>query len=169
MPLVLPRATATVIDPPAARFLAKYGVSWLSLQPQDEHALNQLLESQLPPSVEASLQAAGFAIGEQMQQVIAAVPVIDPTLEGAARSTLGRMEHDLKSLHNEIIQAAKKRDETLRRQFVRTRALGVFPDGHIQERTLGAITFLNKYRPAFIDTLAADLPRDAGTHWLLTL
>ena len=168
MPLVLPRATATVIDPPAARFLAKYGVSWLSLQPQDEHALNQLLESQLPPSVEASLHAAGVAIGERMQQVIGAVPVIDPTLEGAARSTLGRMEHDLKTLHSKIIQAAKKRDETLRRQFVRTRAL-VFPDGHIQERTLGAITFLNKYGPAFIDTLAADLPRDAGTHWLLTL
>ncbi len=168
MPLVLPRATATVIDPPAARFLAKYDVPWLALQPQDEHALNQLLESQLPPSVEASLHAAGVDIGERMRQVIEAVPVIDPTLEGAARSTLGRMEHDLKTLHNKIIQAAKKRDETLRRQFVRTRAL-VFPSGQIQERTLGAITFLNKYGPAFIDALAADLPRDAGTHWLLTL
>ena len=103
-----------------------------------------------------------------MAQVIAAVPVIDPTLEGAARSTLGRMEHDLKTLHNKIIHAAKKRDETLRRQFVRTRSL-VFPEGHIQERTLGAFVFLNKYGPAFIDTLAGDLPRDAGTHWLLTL
>ena len=168
MPLVLPRTTATVIDPPASRFLSKYDFSWLRLQPQDEHALNELLESQLPPSVEASLHAASGAIGERMAQVIAAVPVIDPTLEGAARSTLGRMEHDLKTLHNKIIHAAKKRDETLRRQFVRTRSL-VFPEGHIQERTLGAFVFLNKYGPAFIDTLAGDLPRDAGTHWLLTL
>jgi hypothetical protein len=162
MPLVLPRTTATVIDPPASRFLSKYDFSWLRLQPQDEHALNELLESQLPPSVEASLHAASGAIGERMAQVIAAVPVIDPTLEGAARSTLGRMEHDLKTLHNKIIHAAKKRDETLRRQFVRTRSL-VFPEGHIQERTLGAFVFLNKYGPAFIDTLAGDLPRDAGT------
>lgn len=168
MPLVLPRTTATVLDPPATRFFAKYSLSWLALQAQDEHALNELLESQLPPEVEASLHAASEAMSERMQRVIAAVPAIDPTLEGAARSTLGRMEHDLKTLHNKIIQAAKKRDETLRRQFVRTRAL-VFPDGHLQERTLGAIVFLNKYGPAFIDGLASDLPRDAGTHWLLTL
>ena len=51
-----------------------------------------------------------------------AVPAIDPTLEGAARSTLGKMQHDLQTLHGKIIQAAKRRDETLRRQFTTARA-----------------------------------------------
>ena len=59
---------------------------------------------------------------------------------GAARSTLGRMQHDLQTLHGKMIHAAKKRDETLRRQFIRTRALA-FPDGHAQERTIGFVSF----------------------------
>ena len=46
---------------------------------------------------------------------------IDPTLEGAARSTLGRMQDDLKKLHGKIIQAAKRKDDTLRRQFEQRR------------------------------------------------
>ena len=66
------------------------------------------------------------------------MPALDPTLEGAARSTLGRMQHDLKTLHNKMIQAAKRRDETLRRQFMQARALA-FPNGHAQERTIGFV------------------------------
>ena len=94
--------------------------------------------------------------------------LIDPTLEGAAKSTLGKIEHELRTLHGKMIHAAKKRDETLRRQFMRARAQ-VFPDGHLQERTLGFVYFLNRYGPASIDVLASELPDDRGHHWLLTL
>ena len=37
--------------------------------------------------------------------------------------TLGKMQHEVQSLHNKVIQAAKRRDETLRRQFQRAQAL----------------------------------------------
>jgi hypothetical protein len=50
---------------------------------------------------------------------------------------------------------------------VRTRAL-VFPHGHLQERTLGFVWFLNRYGPALIDILARDLPGDGRVHALLT-
>ena len=103
-----------------------------------------------------------------MAAVIASVPAIDPTLEGAARSTLGRMEHDLHTLHSKIIHAAKRRDETLRRQFTRTRAQ-VYPDGHPQERTVGFTYFLNRYGPALVERLAAELPLDLGVHWVLAI
>ena len=77
------------------------------------------------------------------------------------------MEHDLRALQNKMIQAAKKRDETLRRQFARAQAQ-VFPLGHPQERTLGAVYFLNRYGPALVDILERDLPRDGSVHALLT-
>jgi uncharacterized protein YllA (UPF0747 family) len=103
-----------------------------------------------------------------MAAVIQAVPAIDPTLEGAAKSVFGKMAHELTTLHNKIIQAAKRRDETLRRQFVRTRAQA-FPDGTPQERALGFITPLNRYGPALVDLLVQELPLDMGKHWVITL
>ena len=54
------------------------------------------------------------------------MPQIDPTLEGTVRTTLGKMQHELQTLHNKVIQAAKRKDETLRRQFQRAQAL-IFP------------------------------------------
>jgi uncharacterized protein YllA (UPF0747 family) len=103
-----------------------------------------------------------------MAAVIQAVPSIDPTLEAAARNTLGRLAHDLQTLHNKVIQAAKRRDETLRRQFVRARAL-LFPNGEPQERAIGSVAFLNRYGPSLVDRLIAVLPLELGQHWGLTI
>jgi bacillithiol synthase len=168
MPLMFPRSTATLLDSGAARFLRKYDVPFEELRTPDESALNKLLEGQLPASVEQSLRDAGSQADEAMRRVMEALPQLDPTLVGAAKTTLGKMEHELHSLHTKVIHAAKKRHETLRRQFVRAQAQA-FPQGHPQERALGVVYFLNKYGPALVDLLLEELPIDAGQHWVITL
>lgn len=168
MPLMYQRATATLADSATVRFLNKYDLPLTALRAQDEAALNQLLESQLPPTVEQSLSAAAAAIDERMAAVALAVPQIDPTLEGTVKSTLGKLQHEVHSLHNKVIQAAKRRDETLRRQFQRAQAL-TFPQGHPQEREVGFVWFLNRYGPALVDRLIDELPLEMGHHWVLTI
>ena len=168
MPLIYPRASATLVDAGTARFLSRYEFPLEDLQPQDESALNRLLQSQLPPEVEQSLKDADEAIRAALGRVIDAMPGLDPTLAGAARTTQGRMEHDLRSLQSKVIQSAKRRDETLRRQFMRAQAQ-IFPLGHPQERTLGIPFFLNRYGPALVDRLLAELPLELGRHWVMTI
>jgi bacillithiol synthase len=168
MPLLHPRATATLIDSAAARFLKRYGLPIESLQPQDEAALNHLLESQLPASIEHALKDAQEHVHRTMQRLIEVMPALDPTLSGAAKTTLGKMEHDLRGLHTKVIHAAKKRDDILRRQFTRAQAQ-VFPLGHPQERTLSVAFFLNRYGSALIDRLLDELPLDLGYHWVITI
>jgi bacillithiol biosynthesis cysteine-adding enzyme BshC len=168
MPLMFPRTTATLFDAGAARFLRKYDVPFEELRTPDESALNKLLEAQLPASVEASLRDAGSQIAEAMTRVQQALPQLDPTLGGAAKTTLGKMDHELKSLHTKVIHAAKKRHDVLRRQFVRAQSQA-FPEGHPQERTLGVVYFLNKYGPGLVELLLDELPIDAGKHWIITL
>ena len=94
--------------------------------------------------------------------------MVDPTLEGAAKSTFGRMQHELQALHGKMIQAAKRRDETLRRQFLRARALA-FPTEHAQERTIAFVSFLNQYGPALVQRLEDELPLDLGLHWVVNI
>jgi uncharacterized protein YllA (UPF0747 family) len=168
MPLVQQRATATIVDSNAMRFLSKHDVALEALRAQDEAALNELLIAQLPASVEVSIQVAGDTIEQRMDALAREVPRIDATLEGAARSTLSRMQDDLKKLHAKIVQAAKRKDETLRRQFHHARAQ-VFPDGHPQERAIGFVTFLNKYGPGLVDRLLEAIPPEMGRHWVITI
>jgi len=168
MPLFFPRASATLVDSAAMKFLSRYALPFEELQPDNEALLNHLLQSRLPSSVEQACQDAAASIDSGMADLINAVPAIDPTLSGAARSTLGRMQHDLQTLHAKIVHAAKRRDETLRRQFQRARAQA-FPDGVPQERGIGLVYFLNKYGPALVDRLLEDLPLDPSQHWILSI
>jgi uncharacterized protein YllA (UPF0747 family) len=93
---------------------------------------------------------------------------VDPTLVGAVETTRGRVDRDVKNLRNKVIQAAKRRDATLRRQFHRARAQA-FPGGEPQERSIGGVYFLNRYGPHFVTRLLDDLPLEVGHHWLLTV
>ena len=168
MPLIQQRATATILDSNAMRFLSRHDVALESLRAQDDAVLNAVLEAQLPSSVEASLEDVQRAIEQRMERLAKDVMQVDATLEGAARSTMSRMQDDLKRLHGKIIQAAKRKDETLRRQFQNARSQA-FPGGEPQERAVGFVYFLNKYGPALVDRLSTELPVDAGTHWVVTI
>ena len=91
-----------------------------------------------------------------------------PRQRDNAKSTQTRMQHDLDSLRGKVIQGAKRRNETLRRQYMRARALA-FPRGHAQERTLGIVSFLNQYGPALVERLDGELPLDLGHHWVVAI
>ncbi|MCK7491518.1 MAG: hypothetical protein MZW92_07305 [Comamonadaceae bacterium] len=97
-----------------------------SLHAQDESVLNRLLEARAPGDVEArATRRPRRAVDGPMQALVQAVPAIDPTLEGAARSVAGKISHELQGLHAKIIHAAKRRDDTLRRQFTPDAVPGV--------------------------------------------
>jgi bacillithiol biosynthesis cysteine-adding enzyme BshC len=168
MPLMYPRASATLVDSASFRFLTKYPLPLEALQAQDDAALNALLETQIAPEVERAFRTAAAAVDAELTTIARVIPAVDPTLEGAAKTTLTRMQHDLETLHNKMIQAAKRRHDTLRRQFTHARALA-FPHSHAQERTIGFVSFLNQYGLALLDRLHDELPLDMGHHWIIAI
>ena len=168
MPLVSPRISATLVDTAVLKFLRRYDIAVETLQPQDESELNRLLRAQLPETVDRAMRAAGDSIRDRMRSVTAAVADVDPTLTGAAELTLGRMERDLRNFQNKVVQAAKRRDQTLRRQFARAQGQ-IFPQGSPQERAVGMVYFLNRYGPALIERLVTDPALDANHHWVIAI
>lgn len=167
-PMLMSRASATLLDAASARFLERNNVAFESLQSQDESVLNRLLEHQLPVAIEQAISQAEQHLGEQAGVLRDAVTSVDPTLAGAVDTTVVKIKETLKHLHGKIVQASKKKDETLRRQFVRTRSLA-FPAGQPQERLLGVAFFANRYGPRFADRLIEALPTDTSRHYLITL
>lgn len=168
MPLIVQRATGTILDSASLRFLARTSLELRTLQAQDEHVLNQWLESQLPPTIEQALHDLEQAIEERIGALLAAVPALDPTLDGAVKSSQGRMAHEVRSLHGKVISAAKRRHETLRRQFAHAQRLA-FPGGHPQERTVCLAWYMNRFGPALVPRLYECLPVEGGKHWLLQI
>ena len=168
MPLVAQRLSATLVDAAVIKFLRRHDIAMETLQPQDESALNRLLRSQLPETVDQAMRATEDTIRDRMRSLKAAVTDVDPTLSGAAESTQCRMERDLRNLQNKVVHAAKRRDQTLRRQFARAQSQ-IFPQGRPQERAVGMVYFLNRYGPALIDRFLTDPTLDTNHHWVMTI
>jgi bacillithiol biosynthesis cysteine-adding enzyme BshC len=168
VPLLYPRVNATLLDSGAIRFLERYGLALEALHAQDESALNRLLESQLPPGIEAGLQTTEREITERAASLKGLIAPLDPTLVGAVDTTVERIRETLHTLHTKIIHATKRKDDTLRRQFTRTRALA-FPGGHPQERVLNVAFFVNRHGPSLGDRLIELLPVETDKHYVLRL
>ena len=163
-----PRATATLVDSAAARFLRRYAVDLEALQPQDESALNRLLESQLPPSVEQAMREAGDAVQRSMTRVAEALPELDPTLAGAAQTTLGTMEHDLR---RSTRRSSRPRSAATRRSAASSPACRPRSSRSATRRNgrSRVVYFLNQYGPHLVDRLIDELPLEMGQHWVITI
>lgn len=168
VPLLYPRANATLLDSAALRFLDRSKLPLESLHEQGETSLNKLLESQLPPTLEPGLDELVREVAARVDALKLIVAEVDPTLAGAADTTRDRMQDIVKTLHSKIIQASKRKDETLRRQFTKTQALA-FPAGEPQERIVDLPFFVNRYGQAVVDRLLEALPLDMALHYVLSL
>jgi len=136
--------TATLVDSGALRFLHKSTSrsTRCSRRMRGPERTAQIADSSV---VEDSFAAASEAIEKPVTHVIQALRALDRA-GGAAKSTLGRMQHRPGGLHAKMIQAAKRRDDTLRGNTPYTRAR--VPDGHAQERMIG-------FSPSSINTSGA--------------
>lgn len=168
MPIIYPRVSGTLVDQATLKFLDRYRVDFETLQAQDDKVLNRLLAALLPDAIERTIGDTERAIGERLAAVTAEVSAVDPTLTGVVQTTRSRMDRDMKNLRNKIVKAAKRRDETIRRQYHRARSQA-FPNGDPQERAVGLIYFLNRHGPHLVDHLLDNMALDIGQHGLLAI
>ena len=67
VPLLYPRATATLLDSAALRFLDRHHLPLEALHAQDDSALNHVLESLLPPTIERALEDTGQDVARRAE------------------------------------------------------------------------------------------------------
>ena len=167
-PLLYNRVSVTLLDSGAVKFFDRSALPLEALQPQDERALNELLARELPPDLDRKIAALQAAIADGANALRADVTSVDSTLGGVIETTISRMQETVQTLQSKVIQAAKRKDDTLRRQFARTRAL-TFPGGEPQERALSAAYFLNRYGMTLPDRMLEILPLDTSHHYVIAI
>ena len=166
MPLIYPRLSATITDGATMKFLKRYKINFETLQGQDDSTLNQLLANHLPSDLDSIIKDTEQRVYDSLQKIKDEVPSVDPTLAETVKTTQKQMERSLQTLHGKIIKAAKRKNETLQRQFYRAQSL-TFPKGKAQERNIAFLYFLNMYGPKLVDKLLVNLPLKIGKHYLL--
>jgi len=138
MPLVWPRVSATVLQPPVRRILERHGLDWRVVQRDPWHAHCELA-LRLHGHADAFAVALATVEGGT-DRLLSEVDAIDPTLERSVRKGRRHLERTLVTLREKTASALARRDDQLRRQFGRLEA-HLRPNGGLQERVLSPFTF----------------------------
>ncbi len=168
MPLIVPRATLTLVEPRVAQLLERFHLTLPDLTREPEQLASRVLRAHLPPDFEATLGKARDSVGEIFRGVAEAIAAVDPTLRATVGQTSGHIQGHLDQLERKAVQALKRREAETRQQAQRVRE-ALMPGGKPQERVFPVLPFLARYGPRLIDTIRTAIDGPGWEHQLVTL
>jgi bacillithiol biosynthesis cysteine-adding enzyme BshC len=166
-PIVVPRASLTLVEPAQARTLESEGLQLLDLEGEPEALLNRRTR-EAHPEVEDAFQKTRDAVDRGMTEVERILGTVDPTLQGAADAAHGRLLHQIETLREKAIRALKKRDHSRAERLRRTRD-ALFPGGALQERGLGLVSLLARQGVGVVDDVSRHIDPFARGHVVVSL
>lgn len=166
MPLIASRASLTVVERPQARFLERYSVDLVKLDTDNESVLNDIVRAQTPPQLDEDLSRARNCIQDITAALERDLKAVDESLVPTVKATRGKLFHHLKELETKALRAVKRKNDTVRQQFLATRT-ALFPGFAMQERKLSPLGYLNKYGWHFTSMVEEKADPSLKAHALL--
>ncbi len=168
MPVIVPRATLSLLEPRVAQLLDRFHVRLQDLTTEPEQLASRILRTQLPPDLGATLATARAGVDEIFRRVGDAVAAVDPTLRATAGQTSGHIKGHLEQLERKAVQALKRREADTGQQLQRLRD-ALVPGGKLQERVYPILPYLAKYGPTLLRELRDRTDGPGWTHLLVPI
>jgi len=157
-PMMVPRVSATVVEPKARKALVTLGLDVPDVSGPDHIVRTRVARDRVPSDVRLALESLRTTLEAGVEQLRVEALPIDPTLDGPLRQVEGHMRRSVEKAERKVVQAVKRNSTDALAQLERARAL-LFPGGAPQERVLSVYHYLMRYGPSFLDGLAAAVER----------
>lgn len=153
-PLLLPRFSATILEPKPAKHLAAYNLSLADCWQPLEQLGGAVSRRRNGAGTEAVFAVAGQAVEAAVQPLLAHAVEVDNSLGRSGQTRLHRIRAELGKLEAKVQKSLRRQDAELHRRLshIYTHAA---PAGGLQERALGAVHLLAGYGPELVDRLLA--------------
>jgi bacillithiol biosynthesis cysteine-adding enzyme BshC len=168
MPVIVPRATLSLLEPRVAQLLARFHLGLSDLTAEPEQLASRILRAQLPPDLGAMLAVARQGVDDIFRRVGDAVAAVDSTLRATAGQTSGHIKGHLDQLEKKAVQALKRREADTGQQLQRLRD-ALMPGGKLQERVYPVLPYLAKYGPTVLRELRDRTDGPGWTHLVLPI
>jgi len=159
MPLVMPRASAEVIEHKVRKVLDKFSLEPAAFHQPIEQLASQVMRDDLPAEVSGTVTALGEQIRAAYAALVDATQSIDPTLRGPIENARNASHKALNDIEKKIVSHLKKKNEVSVEQL-RKASANLYPNGEPQERALSGISYLARYGTDFLDAIAAGITFD---------
>ena len=149
---VLPRYSATLLEPAMAQLLHKHGLTLPDIFTTPDTLAHRLGARAMPVEAKRKLAAAGNALHQELSTVTEWMRAQDEGLGHAADIAASKMLYQMNRLRRLSANFQLQRDQSLRRA-ADALCQNLFPNGNLQERVFASVSFLSRFEPPLIDTL----------------
>jgi bacillithiol synthase len=149
---ILPRFSATILEPKIEKLVNKYDLSFQDLYHGADALAEKLAQNTLPPELDEDFRAALATVTQTMAEVKDSLAKVDATLVEAAERATSKMRYQVGRLHRRVARAALRRTHVLSQHAAMIED-ALYPEKSLQERTVGALYFLAKYGTELVDML----------------
>jgi bacillithiol biosynthesis cysteine-adding enzyme BshC len=167
---VLPRLSATLVEPSVARAMASYEVSLpQAWEAKTAEALAQRLGARaMPIEGKRKLAAVGNAMDAELTALTEYMTAMSAELGRAAGVSASKMRYQMNRLRRMAASFEVQKEASLRKHAGAI-ALNLFPDAHLQERLLAGVWFLARHGEALPALLVEQAGQDCPGHRVIYL
>ncbi len=167
-PVVLPRASMTLIEKRQAKTLNKFQLGFADLFDGPEAVLKKVVERSLDNDTTRLFDQTEQTFNDQLEKLRASLLAVDPTLADALKGGREKIFYQLQNLRTRFVHNRGNRDENTQQQLDRLFAI-LYPNKNLQEREINAGYFLARYGYDLIDRIYNEIEIDLFDHKLIYL
>jgi len=160
---ILPRFSATLLEPKPERILARYQLGLPEVFQGPEKVREAIGALALPPDLRARFEEAYSSIERSMVALRDSIGKLDSTLIATADHAVSSMRHQLDQLQMKATRAEFQRNEVIARH-ADTLSNALFPNKALQEREVAGISFVARYGPQLLADLCRQINPDCHDH-----
>jgi len=165
---ILPRFSATLVEPKVQALLEKYKLAFSDLFHAPESLRDRIGSHMLPPNLQTSFDQATKAVERSMQDVRESIGELDKTLVESATNAESKMIYQLTNLRSRAARAELRQSEVVGRH-AESLSCALYPEKTLQEREFAGIYFLARYGRELLNGLLETIHPDCVDHQIVTL
>ena len=165
---IVPRFSATLIEPKMQRLFEKHGISITDVFNGPEALRNYIAAKHLPQDLQAAFDTAKQSFDANFASVKEKLEKLDKTLVDAAETARSKMQHQLEKLYAQAARAEAQKGELVSRHAEMI-SEAIYPNKGLQERGIGGIYFLARYGGDVLRQLYETIHTDCHDHQVIEL
>lgn len=165
---VLPRFSATLVEPKPQRFMERYQLTLPDLFHGPEKLRETLATRTLPADLQSRFTEAKAALEQSLGAIRETLARLDSTLVDAASNAEEKMKHQLTQLEARAARAEAQRNEVVTRH-AESLSSALYPNKSLQEREIAGVSFVARHGAGLLQSFYEVIHTDCHDHRVIEI
>ena len=165
---IVPRFSATLVEPKVQRWLRKYDTSVLDTFQGADALRHTLAARTLPADLQVAFARANKSVDDSFSGLHEALTKLDPTLVEASQTGASKVHYQLDRLRERAMVAELRRSEVVSRH-ADALSSALYPEGALQERGVAGVYYVARHGNELLKSIYDTMRTDCLDHQILEL